>query len=149
MGALLLTVRGTLRKITSTSDSTSFFATAGLFDLYPYFIVNHLPIYKSDHAPILLKANRTLCDEEGDKPFKFESLWLSNEESKRIVEESWNESLECTIQDRIENCGKGLSDWAGRTFGELKKKIKQVEKSFARAQKCVPDARILQNVQSH
>ena len=49
-----------------------------------------------------------------------------------------------TIQERIEGPGKGLAEGARRTFRKLKKKIKKAEKSLVKAQKCFPDARILQ-----
>lgn len=75
---------------------------------------------------------------------KLESLWLSNDECKSVVDEAWNERFVGTIHEYIEGYRKGLAEWAKRTFGVLKMKIKKAEKSFSKAQKYFLDACILQ-----
>lgn len=44
---------------------------------------------------------------------------------------------------RIERCAASLSEWANKTFGELKKRIRQTEKSLGLGQRCCPVARMI------
>ncbi|XP_056697297.1 uncharacterized protein [Spinacia oleracea] len=53
--------------------------------LFPHNEVLHFPIYRSDHAPILLKCGTENVRKKGKKLFRFESMWLSSEECGRVV----------------------------------------------------------------
>lgn len=120
-------------------------ATVQWFDLFPNYQVQHLPIYRSDHSPILLHASHSFEDNNSDIPFKFESLWLSNTDFKRVVEEGWNTLVDGDIVSRIDVCAEHLKSWAIRSFGDIRKQINKTEKNLARAQRCVPDDRMLRN----
>ena len=89
-----------------------FFAITSRIDLYPHFEVRHLPIYKSNHAPIFLQAGTASNLDGGNKPFKFESFWLSNKECQKVVEESRHDRPGGSIHHRIVECAQGLLVWA-------------------------------------
>ena len=76
--------------------------------LFPNYDVWHFPIYKSDHALILLNTERVQLDKYNDKIFRFESFWLSNENCKNIVADSWNVFLSTPIETRLEHCANSL-----------------------------------------
>ena len=59
-------------------------AYAEWLDLFQYFDVRHFPIYCSDHAPILLRTTKPQADGCDAKLFRFESLWLSNDDSRGL-----------------------------------------------------------------
>lgn len=80
-------------------------------------------MYKSDHAPIMLTTHSNQMEHIDKKLFRFESLWLSNEDCGRAVETAWNECLGSDIDFRIENCASNLASWADSTFGMLRRKI--------------------------
>ena len=102
---------------------------------------------RGNHTPILLQAGVSPNVEEGNKPFKFESLWLSNDDCKKVVEDAWLGRLGgggWDIQFKIAECGQGLSTWAKFTFGAVRKKIKKAERSLSKLQNCAPHANVLQ-----
>lgn len=61
-------------------------------DLFLQCRVSHLDWYSSDHRPICLKVNN-VHERGGEKrftrTFRFEELWLLNEECRSIVEKCW------------------------------------------------------------
>lgn len=76
------------------------------------------------------------------------SLWFSNEECTNIVEDKWSEWIGGSIQEKIETCALGLTNWAKKNFGELKKKIKRTEHHLLKAQNSTPDAHNIQTCKS-
>lgn len=58
----------------------------------PHAAVTHLPRIASDHAPVLLQ--KKAIDWQGTKNYKFEHLWLSHPQLKRIVESSWEQQYD-------------------------------------------------------
>nr|POE78759.1 hypothetical protein CFP56_65080 [Quercus suber] len=46
--------------------------------------ITHLGAIKSDHAPILLDTNP--CDSFAHRPFRFEAIWLRNENCSAVIE---------------------------------------------------------------
>lgn len=107
--------------------------------------VRHLPIYKSDHSPILLKAGASPHEEGNTKPFKFESLWLSSDDCKKVVDDAWLACPDSNIQFRISECANNLAEWSKITFGVVRKKIKKAERSLSKLQNCAPDANVLRS----
>lgn len=93
----------------------------------------HLPIYKSDHAPILLKAGNRDPRGMQSRLFKFESLWLSSEECKNVVASSWHGGVGDFIPLKIAVVAEKLSSWSAATFGNIKKRIKEAKKKLKEA----------------
>ena len=55
---------------------------------YPKATITHLGAIKSDHAPILLDINP--CDSFAYRPFRFEAVWLRDENCSVVIENAWN-----------------------------------------------------------
>ncbi|KAL2933039.1 hypothetical protein RDABS01_016158 [Bienertia sinuspersici] len=83
---------------------------------FPNAEVIHLPIYKSDHAPILLKATVGGGEWRRDRAFYFEAHWLSNSECEKIVERTWKDYCTEPVHARI-----------GKRIKEKEWKLKQRE----------------------
>ena len=105
-----------------------------------WLVIVHFPIYRSDHAPILLNSCRMRIWNVGKRPFRFEPLWLSKDECRDVVAKAWNKHVGDDFQSRIVSVSSRLVSWANSSFGEVKKKIRQVEKILAKAQRWVPHA---------
>lgn len=50
--------------------------------------VTHLTAISFDHRPLLLETTST--DPGSPKPFKFESMWIKDGDSGRVIVEAWN-----------------------------------------------------------
>lgn len=95
------------------------------------------------HAPILLNTDCQMLDNVNEKLFRFESFWLSNENCKKVVANAWGNFLASPLETKLEHCAHTLKDWAGNTFGEVKRKIRTTEKKLTKAQKLTPDANMI------
>lgn len=51
---------------------------------YPKATITHLGAIKSDHAPILLDIKP--CDSFAYRPFRFEAVWLRDENCSVVIE---------------------------------------------------------------
>lgn len=113
-------------------------------DLFPSWEVLHLPRYRSDHAPLLLKTGINDSFQRGQKMFKFEAMWLSQEECGKVVEEAWSGSCGETIARRLECVSSDLSCWATKKFGDLKKRKKKALDNLNALHQRAPDAMVLE-----
>ncbi|XP_021730636.1 uncharacterized protein LOC110697570 [Chenopodium quinoa] len=106
----------------------------GWCSLFPYSELINFPICHSDHAAVLLKfGQKNECNRKG-KLFRFEALWLLNEECNKVVSNAWVCGVTKPIHKRITRVGEGLSSWAGHKLGNIKKRIKKAEKKLQEAQ---------------
>ncbi|KAL8489658.1 hypothetical protein ACS0TY_025528 [Phlomoides rotata] len=87
--------------------------------------VLHLPRYKSDHNPILVR-----CDEQQgrrgglkgkkQKLFWFKKMWLEKEACGDIVNRRWNQgNTDLPFTERTKSCGSYLKLWDETTFGNI------------------------------
>ncbi|KAL2933323.1 5'-nucleotidase domain-containing protein 1 [Bienertia sinuspersici] len=79
-----------------------FVANDGWCRLFPAVRVCNYPIAHSDHAPIFIKAGKEENIWTRKKIFRFEALWLSNDECEEVVRRS----------RRLEGEG-GMDKWVG------------------------------------
>lgn len=68
----------------STLGFVHFLPSAGWVERFDGVDVRHLPIYRSDHDPILLYIDMQQVTDY-DKLFRFKSFWLSNENYKQVI----------------------------------------------------------------
>ncbi|KAK7255554.1 hypothetical protein RIF29_28967 [Crotalaria pallida] len=104
--------------------------------VWNYSMVSHLPRYSSDHCPIILDSSmRTNGDVRRKKKkrlYRFEQYWLQNDDCETVVQHSWIPGREVT--DNIKHVGEALRDWSESTFGNLSKRIAQLNKRTANLQ---------------
>ena len=93
---------------------------------FPTSRVKHLSCFTFDHRPILLSL-----DADGErqqwsrKPFRFESIWLTNPECGHTVVRAWASThdgspMYQTVR-KIKKCKKSLKKWSRSHFGNVKK----------------------------
>ncbi|XP_021744637.1 uncharacterized protein LOC110710620 [Chenopodium quinoa] len=85
-------------------------ASNGWCSMFPYAEVINFPICQSDHAAILLKfGEKDECDRKG-KIFRFEALWLSNDECSKVVSDAWQGGLSEPMHTTIARVAEDLSN---------------------------------------
>ncbi|XP_021839603.2 uncharacterized protein [Spinacia oleracea] len=89
MGSIFMWKRGTSIRTFKRERLDRFMADNEWCNSFSYYNVRHYPIYRSDHAPILLIASNYYELGDYDMLFKFEAMWLSSEECGKVVEEAW------------------------------------------------------------
>ncbi|KAL2929163.1 hypothetical protein RDABS01_034574 [Bienertia sinuspersici] len=104
-----------------------FLACEDWCNLFPSREVRHLPIYCSDHAPIILTAGKETNMWAKKKLFKFESFWLSKPECEDVIRNSWSEELYQPADIKLAKCASVLEEWAATAFGDVKKRIRRNE----------------------
>lgn len=96
-------------------------------NIFPASSVIHLPRYRLDHNPILLKIEGFAGEDSGPRSFKFEHMWMSSEECHSVIQTAWGPRGAGTVTQKISNVGVHLREWGQATFGNTKKEIKRVE----------------------
>ena len=114
--------------------------------MFQFSEVLHFPIYKSDHARILLKFGRDKTRHKKGKLFRFESLWLSNGECEKVVGNAWREHAGSDIHSRVSGVASSLACWARVTFGDIQKRIIAAERVLHNLQEQAPDGRIIEQM---
>ncbi|KAL2926933.1 Phosphoglycerate kinase [Bienertia sinuspersici] len=98
------------RRTAETMIRDRFLAKKRWLALFPNYEVRHFPIYKSDHAPIMLIVDRRKEEKWRGKLFKFEALWLSKDECRSIIEAAWNAQEGVGAHIKLANCS---NEWQG------------------------------------
>ena len=110
--------------------------------LYPGTMVKHLECGFSDHKPIIIHLEGIPIRKQ--KPWRFEQVWLKEDECRAVVESAWQESLSSTspmgvIETNLETCQARLRSWSKDSFGNItrdlihkRKQLKEVEEEAIR-----------------
>ena len=61
-------------------------------ELFPKASVFHLPKNHSDHAPLLVRVNRSR-DKARDKRFQFQATWIPHPEFQGVIRNMWNNKV--------------------------------------------------------
>lgn len=100
--------------------------------LFPSLRVKHLGRYKSDHAPLLFEFDRmeeNNLPQQKRKRFRFENMWMKHPDFVNFVKDSW---ISCnsllSVSEKIQICGEKLLWWDEMVFGNVKRKIRQLNK---------------------
>ncbi|RYR08457.1 hypothetical protein Ahy_B05g076153 [Arachis hypogaea] len=83
----------------------------------------------------------------GPRRFRFEEIWLSNEECETVVKEAW-ESCQGSIQERIGSCSKKLDHWGQQNFGDIPRRQNRLSKFLFPGQINQTDARMRKRLRS-
>ncbi|KAL8162411.1 hypothetical protein V2J09_013900 [Rumex salicifolius] len=86
-------------------------------DLFPDAKIHHLERRGSDHVPIRLNLdNFSIVNQnpKGPKPFRFEAMWLDDDNCSEIVRNAWlnpnSHNAEQTIVGKLSWCSEDLRD---------------------------------------
>ena len=100
-----------------------FFMNSSWCLLYPDAKVLHLTRCHSNHCPVLLETNpsRQL---HVKRPFKFQSIWLSDPSFPNVVKQAWQQPRK--LLEAIEVFSRQASLWNKNHFGNIFQKKKRV-----------------------
>ena len=85
------------------------FANVEWSSAHPGTTVYHLPMLRSDHAPILTILNSSrLCT---NKPFRFENWWLMKQDYQSVAQQSWSHSASRTFTHKTKYLASDLRKW--------------------------------------
>ncbi|KAL5794824.1 hypothetical protein ACOSP7_003418 [Xanthoceras sorbifolium] len=106
-----------------------FFATSQWVNLFSGIKVEHLGFMFSDHRPISAKFVRSGPSGSGggDRKFRFEPIWLKDEECYSVICAAWggfdSDTSGRGLRDKLGLCADRLENWSKVKFGSLKKAI--------------------------
>ncbi|KAK1325374.1 hypothetical protein QJS10_CPA01g01441 [Acorus calamus] len=94
---------------------------------FPNAVVQVLPRYASDHAPLLLHTE--LPRPTGWKPFRFERFWLDYPEVEQIVKSKWDIRVSASPMGRIHHklivLQHPLREWNKQRVQDLPNKVRE------------------------
>jgi hypothetical protein len=106
-------------------------ATSSWLLMYPEVKLQNLLASHSDHSPILLQSsplNRT----QATYNFRFENMWLKEEDIDDVVEEGWGRDGGVAVTDRISRCAEKLTRWGRRKRMNFKQEVKECNEELER-----------------
>ncbi|XP_058741072.1 uncharacterized protein LOC131613416 [Vicia villosa] len=80
-------------------------------DIFPDAKLVNLLASHSEHSPILLQREPVQRNRHKNYSFRFENVWLKEEELNGVVMKGWNVEEHGGVLKRISNCATKLSDW--------------------------------------
>ncbi|KAK4279552.1 hypothetical protein QN277_011317 [Acacia crassicarpa] len=57
------------------------------YTMFPNAVVSHLPFYKSDHRPLLLRLDTAAGQPRPNRPFRFIAVWVLHEQFEEFVKQ--------------------------------------------------------------
>ncbi|GLT96020.1 hypothetical protein SLE2022_136690 [Rubroshorea leprosula] len=105
-------------------------------DMFPGAFSHHLLALKSDHAPILVIADKRIggCHNPSTKLFRFENYWIKEPECEDRIEEGWKVGRGNTnisrVLSKIALCGSLLTKWSQAKFGNIPERIKHLQQEL-------------------
>ena len=73
------------------------------------------------------------------KAFRFEEVWLTDEGCGRIIESAWrtpcHSQTGTMVMKKIEKCGSELTQWSRKTFGNIRRELREKRKLLSKAEK--------------
>ncbi|XP_074298496.1 uncharacterized protein LOC141629381 [Silene latifolia] len=92
-------------------------------DRFPYAKLHHLEPGWSNHVPIMVRLDSRKAEgERGKGIFRFEQMWVGEEECEDTIRLAWDPGDEAL--NNLQSWAKELSKWRGANIGNLVKEIK-------------------------
>uniref|UniRef100_A0A803QH07 Reverse transcriptase domain-containing protein n=1 Tax=Cannabis sativa TaxID=3483 RepID=A0A803QH07_CANSA len=98
---------------------------------------SHLDFYSSDHRAIavnILPLNLHQQQTVRKTRFRFEKMWLKEEEAAALIKDNWKFVASGDIthfQTNLSTCTDALQRWHHHKFGQMKKDISKMQKTVA------------------
>jgi len=102
---------------------------------FPNTMVYHLPMMKSDHAPILAVLDSKRI--KTNKPFKFENWWLYEQDFQQVARASWDKSSQRDFSRKTRYLASDLKAWR-RSKPRLNEQLESVEQQLLQLQSRPP-----------
>ena len=103
-------------------------------DRFAFSIEHHLPTVTSDHSLLLFNiSTQEVTHAQVKKSFRFENMWVRNNQCEKVIKESWKVSSNPSWVDLvngIENCNHQLMRWNKTSFGNVGINIKKLQQKL-------------------
>jgi hypothetical protein len=102
---------------------------------YSTTAVYHLPMMRSEHAPILtmLQSNQARIN----KPFRFENFWLQEQDFKQVAKTSWDRSQHRSFHRKLQYLAQDLKA-RRRTKPKINVQLQEIENQLLHHQALPP-----------
>lgn len=104
-------------------------------NLYSNTVVYHLPSSHSNHIPIMIATTSDMV--LADRKKRFEEMWVTNEECRKVILDTWNSELQHPMERFTANRSQvlaALTHWGRSSFGNIPNKVKSVKEQLAAVQ---------------
>ena len=109
-------------------------ATQDWLEHFPRARVQHLEDTTSDHCPILLTDSNSTHG-RGKRRFFFEAIWAKQPDCKELVDAVWRANVNLhdpsSFSFGLTNCASSLSKWGMSVFGQIPRKLKEMQDSLS------------------
>lgn len=98
---------------------------------FPNVVVNHLPIFASDHIPILISLFPTAKKRE--RYFMFENRWREHPDYNTVITHIWHQksiTAGSTFQDSLRHMVVGIQKWQRKAFRRIPSRISEIKQDF-------------------
>ncbi|KAK6131702.1 hypothetical protein DH2020_034499 [Rehmannia glutinosa] len=105
--------------------------------IFPRQKVTVIPSFTSDHCLLSVHINpqNSLPSYRPKKrPIRFESYWIRSQDCKQVVHDSWL-STPPALNEKLQHCLSGLTQWSRKKFGDLNEKIQKCKTSISNLEK--------------
>ncbi|WJX23528.1 hypothetical protein P8452_12731 [Trifolium repens] len=118
--------------------------------LFPEVKLTNLLASHSDHSPILLETNRQTRTTHSYS-FKFENLWLKEEDIVEVVESGWYKDPSAEVTEKVLSCADELQRWGRRKRSRFKEEVEacSAEMEFLRGKYDSSSVRRYQELQNN
>lgn len=98
-------------------------------DLFPSAVVNVMEVSTSDHLPLYLTLNRKVYMHKANR-FRFENIWIKEDECRNIVLDCWNKVEGLSIMDKMEYVCTKLEEWGGGMVKEMRAQMERCRRDM-------------------
>ncbi|XP_028790082.1 uncharacterized protein LOC114746054 [Neltuma alba] len=88
-------------------------------ECFPDASVIHLPKFKSDHCPLLLRTKKVASVSPNERPFRFFAPWVLHEEFGNFVKDNW--AMKGDWNSDVHDFKAALSRWNVQVFGHVQR----------------------------
>ncbi|XP_028795232.1 uncharacterized protein LOC114750796 [Neltuma alba] len=87
---------------------------------FPNASIMHLPMFKSDHCPLLISLDGMNKPRKGNQPFRFFAPWVMHDQFKSFVKDNWQTQGDWNVN--IEDFKTHLLQWNRQVFGNINRR---------------------------
>lgn len=85
----------------------------------------------SDHKPLIIQLDRAPLKGRLQKNFKFEPMWLRDDEFKTFVNTTWETSGDVpSLTEKLRLCASTLQQWNKEEFGNVQHRIRTLKEKI-------------------
>ncbi|PNX80358.1 ribonuclease H, partial [Trifolium pratense] len=98
---------------------------------YPNVKLLNLLASHSDHSPILLQSSPVIRN-GNNYSFRFENIWLKEEDIDEVVEAGWGRERSADITSKTSRCAEKLRNWGRRKRMRFKQEVLECSEELER-----------------